>query len=204
MTPNSTNTRQNIESVASRAAGNGARIRNLRAESSRNQVSSVMLVHKNTISQATPVGAPRRGHQRAPRSGQTGFSVLQKQYREPPVAGAVGGTWLSWLWLAPKHPESNICVVCPLAESTRCHHELPPRTTNPKHSFPYGRARAYQVFSLLAWVQHLRLCDEPWSQQWLRLMHTSTQPHGSQRLGWVDQFNIQAFGYTPPLEVRNP
>ena len=41
-----------IENVASRAGANGARIRNLRAESSRNQVSLLILVHKNAISQA--------------------------------------------------------------------------------------------------------------------------------------------------------
>jgi hypothetical protein len=55
-----------IENVASRAAGNGARIQNLRAESTRNQVSLLNRVNKTAISRATPVGAPRRGHQSAP------------------------------------------------------------------------------------------------------------------------------------------
>jgi hypothetical protein len=88
MTPNSTNARRKIENVASRAAGNGARIRNLRTESSRNQVARLMLVHKHAFVRATPVGAR---HQRAPGSGQPGSSVQQKHYREPRVACAVEG-----------------------------------------------------------------------------------------------------------------
>jgi hypothetical protein len=56
MTPNNTNAERNIEKVASRAAGNRARIRNLRAASSRNQVSLLILVHRHAISRATPVG----------------------------------------------------------------------------------------------------------------------------------------------------
>jgi hypothetical protein len=70
---------------------NGARIRNLRAESSRSQVSLLMLVHQTAISRATPVGAPRRGHPHGPGSGQGATSVLQKHYRETPIAYAVGG-----------------------------------------------------------------------------------------------------------------
>jgi hypothetical protein len=66
------------------------------AESSRNQVSLHILVHKNAISSATPVGAPRRAHQRAPGSGQAGFSVLQKHYREPPHRKRCWGNKLSW------------------------------------------------------------------------------------------------------------
>jgi hypothetical protein len=50
------------------------------------------VVHTNVISRATPEGAPRRGHQSAPRSGQAGSSMLQKNCREPPIASAVGGT----------------------------------------------------------------------------------------------------------------
>jgi hypothetical protein len=42
--PNSTNVRQGMDNFDPRAAGNGTRIRNLRAESSRNQVSLLMLV----------------------------------------------------------------------------------------------------------------------------------------------------------------
>ena len=61
MTPNSTNARRKIENVAFRAAGNGARIRKLHAESFRNQVSLLISVHKHAISRATPVGTPRRG-----------------------------------------------------------------------------------------------------------------------------------------------
>jgi hypothetical protein len=61
MTPNSTNARRTIENVAFRAEGNGARIRNTRAESSRNQVSILMLVHKVSISRATPVEATDGG-----------------------------------------------------------------------------------------------------------------------------------------------
>jgi hypothetical protein len=76
-------TLESFESFASRAVGNGARSRNLRAESSRNQVSILILVHKPAISRATPVGAPRRGHQSGPESGQGTTSVLQKHYREP-------------------------------------------------------------------------------------------------------------------------
>jgi hypothetical protein len=90
MTPNSTNARRQIDNFVSRAAGNGARIRNLRAESFRNQVSVLILVHKNAISPTTPVGAPRRGHQRAPGSGQAGSSIPQKRNREPPIASSVG------------------------------------------------------------------------------------------------------------------
>ena len=45
MTPKSTNARRNIDNFASLVPGNGARIRNLRAESSRNQVSLLILVH---------------------------------------------------------------------------------------------------------------------------------------------------------------
>ena len=52
MTPNSTNARRNIDNFAFRAEGNGARIRNLCGESSRNQVSLLILVHTNAISQA--------------------------------------------------------------------------------------------------------------------------------------------------------
>jgi hypothetical protein len=44
MTPNSTNAGRSIENVVFRAAVNGARIRNLHAESSRNQVSLLILV----------------------------------------------------------------------------------------------------------------------------------------------------------------
>jgi hypothetical protein len=44
------------------------------------------------MSRGIPVGAPRRGYQRAHGSGQTGTNVQQKQYREPPIASAVGGT----------------------------------------------------------------------------------------------------------------
>jgi hypothetical protein len=108
-TPNTTNARRNIENIASRAPGNGARNRSLRAESSRNQVSLQVLVDKAAISRAgvgdhfrkslrcrvgfVPrwSGAPRRGHQSAHGSGQAGFSVQQKNYREPPIASTVGG-----------------------------------------------------------------------------------------------------------------
>jgi hypothetical protein len=61
MTPNNTNTRRNIEHFGFRAAGNGARIRNQRAESSRNQVSLLNFVHKHAILRATPGGAPHHG-----------------------------------------------------------------------------------------------------------------------------------------------
>jgi hypothetical protein len=89
MIPNSTNARRKIDNFASRAAGNGARIR--RETCCRNQVSVLKLVHKHAISRASPVGAPWRGHQRAPGSGQAATSVLQKHYREPLIASAVGG-----------------------------------------------------------------------------------------------------------------
>jgi hypothetical protein len=52
MTANNTNTRRNIENMVPRAARNGARIRNLEAESPRNQVSLLALVNKSTISEA--------------------------------------------------------------------------------------------------------------------------------------------------------
>jgi hypothetical protein len=57
-----------IENVASRAAGNGARIQNLRAESTRNQVSLLNRVNKTAISRATPVGGTTTG---APECGTT-------------------------------------------------------------------------------------------------------------------------------------
>jgi hypothetical protein len=91
MIPNSTTARRSIEIVASRTPGNGARIRNLHAESSRNQVSLLILVHKHAISRATPAGAPRRGHESGPGSGQGATSVLHKHYREPPIAKVVMG-----------------------------------------------------------------------------------------------------------------
>jgi hypothetical protein len=50
--PNSTSTKRNIESFASRMVGNGARIRNLRETRSRNQVSVLILVHTISMSQA--------------------------------------------------------------------------------------------------------------------------------------------------------
>jgi hypothetical protein len=113
MTPNSTNARRKLEIFASRAAGNGARIRNHRAVSSRNEVSLLIVLHKNGISRAgvgnhfrksfrcrlefvpRGSGAPRRGHQSAPDSGQAGFSVQQKNYREPLIASALGGNELT-------------------------------------------------------------------------------------------------------------
>jgi hypothetical protein len=91
VTPNSTNARRKIGNVAFRAGANGARIRNLRAESSRNQVSLLMLVHKHAISQATPVGAPRRRHQSAPGSGQAGFSMLQTITIDNPLSRTLLG-----------------------------------------------------------------------------------------------------------------
>jgi hypothetical protein len=48
-----TNARRNSDIFASRTAGNGARIRNLHAESSRNQASLLILVHTHASSQAT-------------------------------------------------------------------------------------------------------------------------------------------------------
>jgi hypothetical protein len=92
MTPNSTNAGRTIESIAFRVAVNGARNRNLRAESSRNQVLLLILVHKNAMLRATPVGASRRGHQHGPESGQGATNVQQKHYRAPPIANAVVGT----------------------------------------------------------------------------------------------------------------
>jgi hypothetical protein len=38
-------------------------------------------------------GAPRRGDQRALGSGQAATNVRQEHYREPPIAGAVGGAF---------------------------------------------------------------------------------------------------------------
>jgi hypothetical protein len=43
---------QKFENIAIRAGANGARIRNLLAESFRNQVSVLILVHKNAMSRA--------------------------------------------------------------------------------------------------------------------------------------------------------
>jgi hypothetical protein len=54
MTPNSTNTRKKTKNVAPREAGNGARIRIVREVCCRNQASILNLVHKISISQATP------------------------------------------------------------------------------------------------------------------------------------------------------
>jgi hypothetical protein len=56
MTTNNTNARRHIEHVASREVGKGTRIQSLHAESSRNQVSLLNLVHNNSISRASPAG----------------------------------------------------------------------------------------------------------------------------------------------------
>jgi hypothetical protein len=129
MTPNSTNASRNIENVKFRAAGNGARIRNLRTESSRNHVSMLNLVHRNAISRAMPVGAPRQGHQSGPGSGQGATSVLQKQYREPPIANSVEGLErnnfnkapaflsLCWFFLGSPEPDPTIGTPPPSSES---------------------------------------------------------------------------------------
>jgi hypothetical protein len=92
MTPNRTNTRGNIEHVALRAPRNrpGIGICVPRALEIRSRF--LNLVHKNQFSRATPVGAPRQGHQRAPGSGHAGSGLPQKNYREPIIASAVGGT----------------------------------------------------------------------------------------------------------------
>jgi hypothetical protein len=86
MTPKNTNARRKINNFASRAAGN--------AESFRNQVSLFIFVQQNAVSRATPVGAPRWGHQSGPGSGRGATCVLQKHSREPPIANAVGGMLL--------------------------------------------------------------------------------------------------------------
>jgi hypothetical protein len=91
MTPKITNAMRSIEHFGSRAAGNGTQILSLCDICCRNLVSVPIWVHNKSMSRAPPVGAPRRGQQRAPGSGQAATSVQQKHYREPLIAFAVGG-----------------------------------------------------------------------------------------------------------------
>jgi hypothetical protein len=151
MTPNSTNARRKIEHFAFRARANGARIRNLSAESSQNQVSVLISVHQNSISRATPVVAPRRGHQSAPGSGQAGFSMLHKNYREP--------LWLmlgAFRVLRTPYPS-------PDSAETSCRNQLSSQTlahTNavlPGHQSGHGFGRV----AFIALQKHFR---ETWSR----------------------------------------
>jgi hypothetical protein len=52
MIPNNTNAKRKIKHFAFRTGANGGRIRNLRAESSRSQVSLLILILTNAISRA--------------------------------------------------------------------------------------------------------------------------------------------------------
>jgi hypothetical protein len=85
LTPNSTNTRRNIENVASRAAGNGTRIRNLRDICCRNQVSIHILVNKCEFTRntggGTTAGAPTRTRVRPSRNECTTEILSRNPYR---------------------------------------------------------------------------------------------------------------------------
>jgi hypothetical protein len=86
MTPNNTNAKRPIENFASRAAGNGARIRSLGEIWFRNQLSIFYAGQQqcdftSNCGVGTTAGAPI-----CTRAGQAGISVLQKHDREPPIA----------------------------------------------------------------------------------------------------------------------
>jgi hypothetical protein len=90
MAPDSTNARRNIEYFAFRAAAIGARIRDLCAESSRNQVSLLNLVRKNAISRGTPVRARGRRTKAHPGPAQA-QPVYYRSIVENPVSLALLG-----------------------------------------------------------------------------------------------------------------
>lgn len=89
MTPNSTNARQNIENFASRVRPTRAPIRNLRVESSRNQVSILNLFDKMRFHEQLRWGHPDGGTKVHPGPAKPN-SVYYRRISESPY----GGMWL--------------------------------------------------------------------------------------------------------------
>jgi hypothetical protein len=93
MTPNSTNARRNIKQIAFRVAENGARIRNLHAESSRNQVSLLMLVHKMRFREQLRWRHHGGGTKVDPGPAKAQPKYYKSQIEDPHIANAVGGIY---------------------------------------------------------------------------------------------------------------